>query len=68
MRSPYNFVGGQFEAEGNGAMLEVSEDGKKWVSTEKDARGTASNTISFRTGDRNASSICSAASSRATPG
>jgi len=39
MRSPYNFVGGQFEAEGNGAVLEVSEDGTKWVSTEKDATG-----------------------------
>jgi hypothetical protein len=39
MRSPYNFVGGRFEVEGNGAVLEVSEDGKKWVSTEKDAEG-----------------------------
>ena len=39
MRSPYNFVGAKFEAEGKGAVLEVSEDGKKWVSTEKDAEG-----------------------------
>ena len=68
MRSPYIFVGGRFEAEGNGAVLEVSEDGKKWLSTEKDARGTAWNTISSRTGGRNASTISSAASSRATPG
>ena len=30
MRSPYIFVGGQFEVEGNGAVLKVSEDGKKW--------------------------------------
>ncbi|MFI5380509.1 MAG: putative Ig domain-containing protein [Tepidisphaerales bacterium] len=39
MRSPYNYVGGRFEAEGKGAVLEVSEDGKKWFSTEKDAQG-----------------------------
>jgi hypothetical protein len=30
MRSPYVFVGGRFEVEGDGAVLEVSEDGKKW--------------------------------------
>lgn len=39
MRSPYNFVGARFEAEGKGVVLEVSEDGKKWFSTEKDAQG-----------------------------
>lgn len=39
MRSPYNFVGGQFEVEGKGVVLEVSDDGEKWVSTEKDAEG-----------------------------
>ncbi len=39
MRSPYNFVGAQFEMEGKGAVLEVSDDGKKWVSTGKDAAG-----------------------------
>jgi hypothetical protein len=39
MRSPYNFVGGRFEVEGKGAVLDVSEDGKKWVSTENDAEG-----------------------------
>ena len=38
MRSPYIFVGGRFETEGNGAVLEVSEDGKKWVDG-KDAEG-----------------------------
>jgi Putative Ig domain len=31
MRIPYIFVGGRFEEEGNGAVLEVSQDGKKWV-------------------------------------
>jgi hypothetical protein len=31
MRSPYIFVGGRFEVEGNGAVLEISEDGKKWL-------------------------------------
>jgi hypothetical protein len=31
MRSPYIFVGGRFEVEGDGAVLEVSDDGKKWV-------------------------------------
>ncbi len=35
MRSPYVFVGGRFEVEGNGAVLEVSEDGKKWFNTQE---------------------------------
>ena len=37
--APTTSSAGRFEVEGNGAVLEVSEDGKKWVSTGKDATG-----------------------------
>ncbi len=36
MRSPYVFVGGKLEVEGNGAKFAISWDGKSWEETDSD--------------------------------
>ena len=64
MRSPYIFVGGRFEVEGSGAVLEVSEDGKKWV----DARRKSGVLVLHELGTATLPRINSAAGSPAPPG
>lgn len=39
IRSPYVFVGGRLEAEGDGAQFELSWDGKNWQACEADLDG-----------------------------